>query len=278
MLLKTTSLHPGRSHRASSDTLSVVVPTRDSAGHIDVFLAYYRANDIPVHLFVDARTSDATAAIGRRHGAAVTIFRMQGAVVEEAIEAISKQAAGRWVLRIDDDELPSLAMMAFVRRAVATGDCPNYAFPRFQCGIGNDRSLLRNLAFSPLVHRQPRLYRKDAVEYTPSIHTPGFVRSDSSAAANAPISAFMIHLDWTVHSVEWRTRKIEQYDAVEPNGGSQWRDFYLIEENALAQLYFEALPTAEFVPVARALAARFPEALVRRPVAGMPSRWPLAKS
>lgn len=108
------------------------------------------------------------------------------------------------------------------------------------------------------LHRQFRLYRKDAVSYIGTGHTPGF-RLDNIDFRFAPEEAAMIHLDWAIHSYAERKAKIERYDRHSPNHGSLYRSFYLFEEQEGYADGFHPLPIREVGELGHQLATRFPK-------------------
>jgi hypothetical protein len=182
--------------------------------------------------------------------------------VGEIIERISRHCGTRWVLRIDDDELPSLQMLAFVNSVIAGDSCRAVSFERHQCVVNRSGAMLRNTRHSPVVHRQWRLYQPDAVEFHARGHTRCFELDPLSELA-APSEAHMIHLDWVFHSREERVQKIARYDAHTPNHGTMFKDYYLGDTSPTFLDELTPLPAEEFVAVGRKMAARFPKSAVQ---------------
>jgi hypothetical protein len=213
-----------------------------------------------VTLFVDDRSVDDSLGKARELApGAISISNPGGFIAEDLLEKMSRACPTKWLLRIDDDELPSLAMMDFVRNAV-TRDPPDvYAFPRQQCAVSREGALLRHDEVSPLDHRQWRLYQPARIAYTRGVHTPGIVWDEQTRAPTAPLEASLIHLDWAVHSYDDRRRKVERYDAHTENAGTKWRSYYLYEEEPFAPATFSELTWPEFRQTALEISQRFPE-------------------
>src|SRR5271154_2544360 len=106
-------------HRQISDgIIKIIIPTINSAHYIDLILSYYQKINLPVTVFVDSKTTDETASIAARYTREVVPFVNPATRVGEMIEGMSRHCCSRWVLRIDDDELPSTRMLEFVRRVI----------------------------------------------------------------------------------------------------------------------------------------------------------------
>ena len=243
--------------------LTVIVPTINSGAYIDLVLSCYAQElVVPVTVFVDNKSEDDTLNVAMTHADRAVVIRNEHTRVGEIIEAMSRQCTTPWVLRIDDDELPSVAMMDFVRDAIRTDAVDAYCFPRYECAVSPDGNLLRHTSFNPAAHKQWRLYRADRVRYRTTGHTPGFYLEGLALADNTPPEAAMIHLDWAVHSIERRKSKIERYDAHTPNDGTKWRFQFLYEEEPCHASRFRRLYLREFDRIAGTLARRFPSLAV----------------
>lgn len=113
------------------ENLSVVIPTLNSGRHIDLILDFYRGVlKTPVIVFVDQKTDDQTARIAKLSGVEVVPLSNESTRVTEAVQTFSESCRTDWILRLDDDEVPTLAMMAFVRQAIREQTAPAYGFLR----------------------------------------------------------------------------------------------------------------------------------------------------
>src|SRR3977135_1268703 len=238
--------------------LTVAIPTLNSGRYLDIILEYYRQGGIPVTVFVDDASTDDTLAVARRLAAnAVTVRNARGFIVEGLVEQISRHCRTPWMLRIDDDELPTVAMMEFVQKAISEEGTAAYGFARHQCAVCRSGRLLDCIEISPLTHVQWRLYQPALMIYVHDLHTPGFVLGGSLKTGHAPSEAKMIHLDWAVHTYDERKRKVERYDAHLPNEGTKWRSYYLYEEQASCRKSLVEMPLPEFGKTCAEISRRF---------------------
>jgi glycosyltransferase involved in cell wall biosynthesis len=247
----------GTVSRCTQRDLSIIIPTINSARYIDIILSYYRESGLDVEVFVDSKSTDDTPGIVRGHYPPRSI-RNEATRVGEIIEAMSMATGSRWVLRLDDDELPSRAMLAFVAGAITKDDADAYSFARHQCAVSKSGRLLRSRAYNPLDHKQWRLYQVDKVQYISAGHTPGF-HLDGLRLMVAPVEACMVHLDWAVHSFDERQAKVRRYDAHTTGHGSIFESYYLFETDPVLRRSFEPLRLPEFNSIARRLSERLPD-------------------
>jgi glycosyltransferase involved in cell wall biosynthesis len=244
------------------DRLSIIVPTINSASYIDVILKYYVDMGIPVYVFVDSQTHDGTFDIAKKYAHAEIINNSKH-TIDGAIQEISRGLSAEWILRIDDDELPSEGLLSFISDHLDNYEIEVVGFRRFQCAVSKYGNVLYSKEHSTELHRQFRLFRPSKVHFVHTIHTPGYDLSKSKTF-NAPDDAFLIHLDWAVHSYAERLRKIERYDQHTPEGGTCWRSFILYEEeNVLYPHSFARLKAWEFSLVGKEIATRLPELCVK---------------
>jgi glycosyltransferase involved in cell wall biosynthesis len=248
--------HANRRVRPLED-LTIIVPTINSARYIDVMMQFYKREIcVPVTLFIDSKTTDNTWNIAESIAHKVVSAPNRHTRVGEIIEAMSGMCPTSWVLRLDDDELPSSGMMKFVHKAIQTDVADAYSFRRHQCAISREGTLLRHVDVDSAEHKQWRLYRRDRVRFRTEGHTPGF-HTQGLRLIDAPPEAAMIHLDWAVHSYDERKQKVFRYDAHTPNHGSIFRSYYLYEEQPYYQTRFEPLYLMEFDETCREISRRF---------------------
>jgi hypothetical protein len=243
--------------------LGVAIPTINSAAYIDIILGYYAAISLPVTVFVDRKTTDHTLSICKSLAKHVVDIVKPTWRVEYALPDISQHLGTPWILRLDDDELPSLHVLEFVAQVIRENTADVVGFPRYQCSVSRAGNMLFHRLHDPFnEHRQWRLYRPDRMKYVSNIHTPGLVWDENAVNVAAPAKAAMIHLDWTVHSFAERAKKLERYDADTPGMGSKYRHYYLADERPDYHAGFAPLDVPEFADIGYQLAARFPEAAI----------------
>jgi len=207
----------------------IVIPTRDSAKWVLQFLAAYREIGAEPLYLVDARSTDATETLLRTAGARIEMVRMDSNFVEGGmIEAASRTAKQDWVLRIDDDELPSRQLLLWARETGCQASVQGWMLSRRELmrdGDGISYSRLRSHYHTPqkprFLNAQLRLYRHKEVDYIREIHTPGF---KARSIDFAPQEAYFIHCDALVRSAGERIEKLRRYEKDCP--GSSWRFCY----------------------------------------------------
>ena len=243
--------------------MSVVIPTRDSARHVGIVLAHYRRAGWPVQVFVDAASSDGTLGACRRAGFRAELIDNPAGRTEAMVAGMSARARTDWVLRMDDDELPTDAMIRAVNRCVAGDEQAKHAFRLRHCTLAAGGGLAAVRFYEDPPHDQLRLYNRRHARFDATLHSPGI---DIANKVVAEPDAFFVHLQWIVKTYAERADKIARYDAQRQGAGSDWRDYYLLEDNPAALASAVRLAAPEFARAARALARRFPDAL-RVPVA-----------
>ena len=111
--------------------IDVVVPVCNAARWINAICDGYDGLRLRPLFIVEARSSDDSLAIllGRNARA----FTAQGEMpyVESLLSGIIPYFSSSWILRLDDDELPSSAMLRWVAGNVSHLQAPSVAFPRY---------------------------------------------------------------------------------------------------------------------------------------------------
>jgi glycosyltransferase involved in cell wall biosynthesis len=252
-------------------SLGICVPTFNSARYLDLALEYYSDIAVPVTVFVDTKSTDHTLSIARSSGFEVQLIENKTTRVSEMLGEMSRHVGTDWVLRIDDDELPTRRMIEFAQAIARTGSpAQDFGFLRFQCAVNRNGAPLYHLDYPPEDHRQYRLYRPAGLVFTGLGHTCGF-EQHNIVNDKAPDDAFMIHLDWVVHTKAERLEKIARYDAHTPNHGSMWHDYYLADQQSNYVERLAPLRCDDFLKVGRRLADRFGSISSDW---GRPSWWP----
>lgn len=213
----------------------VVVPTRDSTGWIGAVLdAYDRLGVRPLFL-VDSRGADGTRRILEARGADVAEVTPEADLVEDMVWRIPSVTDAAWILRFDDDEMPSRTLLEWVASALPGMDADQVAFSRRWCLFSPEGRLrysrLEDFHWSEarpdLLDPQSRLFRADRVRYVRGIHTAGF--EPSAALRLAPAEAFFCHFDWIVRGPAARLAKLRRYEREAAGGGVRFGRFYLPE-------------------------------------------------
>jgi hypothetical protein len=246
----------------SDAAFRVVVPTRDSAKWIGVVLGAYRRLGVRPLFLVDSRSADGTRGILEAEGADLAEVTPEADLVEDMVWRIPSVTDAAWVLRFDDDEMPSHALLDWAASALPRAETDQFALSRRWCLLSREGRLrysrLEDFYWSEarpdLLDPQSRLFRPDRVRFVRDIHTAGF--APSPAMGFAPAEAFFCHFDWIVRAPPARIAKLRRYERQSPgSGGALFGRFYLPECLNPAELRETAFETDEFEDLARALAA-----------------------
>lgn len=245
--------------------LAIVVPTFNAEAFLDITLSYYQRLGVPVTVFVDGKSRDRTEDIARDLATTVFVIDNNANVVEGMIERLSTQAKATWVLRLDDDEFPTKAMLTYVAHIIHDETVYAVGFVRKQCAVSRRRTLKASTIHHETDHRQWRLYRPAQMTWTQAVHTAGFTPVAAHSQA-APESAFMVHLDWSLHDYASRAAKVKRYDEHTIGKGSMWRSFYLYEDDPMhGPTRFSTVSASELSDTCVSIAKRFPQNCVDEP-------------
>jgi glycosyltransferase involved in cell wall biosynthesis len=246
---------------ASVHNVSIVIPTKNSAGYIDIILRHYSRMGLHVTTFVDDSSTDNTLTVCRAHSEHVETISNPVGRTETMIQEISERSHSDWILRFDDDELPTSFMIETALNLSKGMTERQYAFRLVHCLLdrSDQFSALRAFERPPGgPHDQWRLYNRRAIEFTSAIHTPG-IKVKNGTIVSPDI--FFLHLQWVVRNYEERLQKVASYDRQASNAGSGWRLYYLIEDNSEAWRTSYPVHLPEFLIVEKELSDRFPNAL-----------------
>ncbi len=235
-----------------------VVITKNSARWFSIILDRYQALGISPFVILDRLSDDDTERLLiNRNLEYVKVFS-ELPRVESFIRFIPNYVHSEWVVRLDDDELPSHALCEWVKarlrglnkdvigfqrrwiRLTADGRCEYSQHPLIVSRLG-------------VLDAQLRLFRPAAVRYRSDIHTPGFYVTKSTPIA--PHRAYIAHFSWLVRPVSERRLQVDDYDRQEHNAGSRFRDIKVWEDSDVADHRFRSMETDEFTGPAAELAA-----------------------
>jgi hypothetical protein len=180
--------------------------------------------------------------------------------VEALMPAIVASASTRWILRLDDDELPSGELLRWLNGLDLDSASPIHGFPHCHLRLDGQECLQRSrfIAFGPSADfdRLWRLFRKDQVAFDDRLHTPGIVLRD---AAPAPDAAMILHFDWIVRTHEARLEKFECYRRQCDAPASKVRHVGIWEDIPLSWHRFETVQSARLCGFARKIAGKASE-------------------
>lgn len=211
--------------------VELVIPTRDSERWIGSVLSFYKRSGLDPIFAIDARTRDATRDIIAHHKCRA--FEVSGPA--EAVEFLLAPIAARvdcpWILRIDDDEIPTAALIDFVDTAAERDDVVTLGFGRAQLRYNRCRGTLERsnfIAFGPDTDFdcQWRMFRPADVRFEAQVHSPGFAITSSQ---KAPAEAQLLHFDWVLRDEAERRAKLARYEALSPIRAQECRHFTVPE-------------------------------------------------
>jgi len=237
--------------------LEIIVPVCNAERWIGTILEAYDAMGLRPLFILDTRSADRTAEILAVRRARVLPATGRHARVESLLFTVVPSLRSPWLLRLDDDELPSRALLAWVAGNLhglptSVAGFPRQWVRRLEAGgwaTSFCAGASRAAGGTAEEDRQHRLFRRDAVALREDLHTPGF---DLPAVTEAPSGAVIYHFDWLVRCRDERLRKIAAYDRQSPGNGTRFAAYYLPEDHDASLYAFTPLSD----PAARTLASR----------------------
>lgn len=194
-------------------TLSLAIVTRNSAQYIETLLRVGRGLADQVVVALDMSSCDATETICRKH--ADKLFKIEPIEnPEKPLAWLNDQCDGDWILRLDDDELPSAGLVRMLPQLLCDREMTHYWLRR-RWMVGPDpNQWIGQRPWWP--DWQIRLFRN-----IPSIvRAPGTLHSSyiAQGACRYLTEASLYHFDLVYHSLEERVRKVARYRQVAPEG------------------------------------------------------------
>jgi hypothetical protein len=251
----TNTFRPRLKPTLPSDAIRLVIITRDSAPWIGEILDAYARFGVSPKVLLDASSTDKTEEVLHRRRADYAKIWPEFPRVEAAVRLVGDHVKTRWVFRVDDDELPSRALLQWIARNLEGINSEVVGVPRRWLRLSQDgyceysnHPLLSYHATA--MDAQWRLFQPRKVHYSTQIHTPGFIVGDGPVAPN---TAYLAHFDWIIRSREARLSKIKNYDLQSQGAGSFFRDLYVWEDSEVDAHGFKRLETREFDRLARRL-------------------------
>jgi hypothetical protein len=237
--------------------ITLVVPTVNSENWIRHLAEFYDTTGIKPLYAVDSRTTDSTREILAGRGDRWIEVTAEAERVEALLPAILRKVDTPWVLRLDDDELPSPELLRFADETAdgetADGaEAPVWGFPRLSLRWHSGRSELaysRFLAFGPYfdMDRQWRLFRPADVSLETGLHTAGII---TDKGARATPGAYILHFDWVLRTLARRRQKAANYEA-QAEKARHYRHYVLYEMIPEEWHQFETLDDPRFRDFAR---------------------------
>ena len=231
----------------------IVVPTRNSERWISAFYhAYQRLGIDPIYLF-DTRSDDCTGELLNSLGAVVVPVRPKHDRVEAMLEMTHNIASDAWIIRFDDDEMPSSSLISWLDQNISGIKEHALAISRRDVLLRDNclcYSRMELYYFHPLfltyLNPQWRGFIPNHVKFTNAIHTPGF---EFSSFATIPESAYFVHFDWMLRSQDERIGKLRRYEQQSPGSGWRFAQYYLPELIESGSARWTPIDSDEFAPL-----------------------------
>ena len=211
-------------------TLSFCLLTKDSAGYVERLLRSVRPVADEIVVAVDASSTDGTEKVCG--GYADKLFRVEPVgYLAPALGWLHQQCSGDWVLRLDDDELPSGRLLGALPELMQDGETTHYWLRRRWLSGQDPRCWISEHPWWP--DWSLRLHRNiPSIAHVPArVHT----RVEVWGAARYVYEGSIYHLDLLYHDVEQRRKKVySRYESRAPGKGLV--HVYLPEETSPATL------------------------------------------
>ncbi len=237
---------------AIPNSVTLVVPTINSASWIGEIFHFYREVGVDPLFAIDTRSSDGTEKVLADLGARLATVASPSRRVESLLPAIAASSPTEWLLRLDDDELPSGALLRWLGEVDLDAPVDVYGFPRCQLVLDEKQRLMRSrfISFGPAAEfdRQWRMFRRDRAVYSDQLHSPGLV---IQSGAGAPDDALILHFDWIIRSYEERLSKFARYRDQSGNAALRARHYGIWEDIPLAWHAFEPVESEKLAAFAR---------------------------
>jgi hypothetical protein len=245
-------------HGIDRSEVRFVVITKNSARWFGVILDAYAAAGVRPFVMLDASSDDGTEALLQCRNIEYVKECAEFPRVEALVGHLPKYVDSRWVVRLDDDELPCHGLYSWIASRLKRLSFDAIGFQRRAIRLTADRTC--EYSRHPLItsklgvlDAQWRMFRPDSVRYRSNIHTPGFFVPKGSPIA--PHKAYIAHFNWLVRTLCERRQQVDDYDRQEANAGSRFRDIKVWEDGNVADHRFRPMETDEFDATALALAA-----------------------
>jgi|APFre7841882724_1041349.scaffolds.fasta_scaffold48669_2 hypothetical protein len=239
----------------ATEVVRLVIVTKNSSAWIGEMLDAYAQLGISPKVLLDAFSTDETEKVLSRRRADYDKIWPEHPRVEAAVRLIGDYVESPWIFRVDDDELPSRALLHWIGHNLENVDCDVVGVPRRwlrlsqrgYCEYSNHPLLSYH---ETAMDAQWRLFRPRKLDYTTEIHTPGFI---VGSALVAPNTAYLAHFDWIIRSRNSRLSKVMNYDLQAEGAGSFFRDLYVWEDSDSHSHGFRRLETREFDRIGKRL-------------------------
>jgi hypothetical protein len=191
--------------------LSLCIATKNSAEYIEKLLRIGSSFADEVVVAVDASSNDLTQRICHENADRVFSVESPG-YVERILPWLNEQCRGDWILRLDDDELPSVGLIEILPSLMNDHEMTHY-YLRRRTIVGDERA--QWIAQRPWwPDWKLRLFRNipSIVRIPGRLHTGYEVKGASRYLYRGSI----YHYDFVYHDERHRKEKVRQYQIISP--------------------------------------------------------------
>lgn len=219
----------------------VSIPTKNSKKWISLVYSWYKEHEIYPFILFDESSEYTTVECLRNLTCRISGVYFPFPRVESIIKDIKFHVGSGWVLRMDDDEIPSPGMLKYLKNIQEPNDfLDSLAFQRRWVRLSSTGALeyancrlWKDSTGEVGGDRQWRLFHTERVSFDTNIHTPGFIPKKYIIA---PDDAYIIHFDWILKNRQQREEKMHRYDAQTPGSGSSNARYYAPESLSPADI------------------------------------------
>lgn len=206
--------------------LSLGILAHNSASFIERLLQAGAGFADEIVIGVDRSSTDPTEDICAQY--ADKLFRLEPiGTSERALAWLNDQCSGDWILRLDDDELPSAGFVEALPRLMRDRNYTHYWLPR-RWVIGDERS--RWISEHPWwPDWQVRFFRNipSLVSFPGQLHTDYVVQGAGGYFSEGSL----YHYALVARSEQERRQKLAQYERISPGNSKPW--YYFPNESAV---------------------------------------------
>jgi hypothetical protein len=251
----------GFTQRAAADeswcallsTIDIVIPSRNALPWVFAIRRAYRRLGLQPRYFIDERSSRLYRKLAGWLLSETSTLRGTAAHLEPMLPEIVEACASEWILRVDDDEIPSAALVHWLKQSLRVIDRRVVAIPRRALMFhGEDLFFTDKIPNLGRQDYQFRLFRREGIKFTSQIHTAGIEFAEGDIAY-APDECCLYHFDWIVRDHRERASKLKTYESIRAGTEDFFRPQYLPEELDLISYSFEPVVDPEVITLAKHL-------------------------
>jgi hypothetical protein len=219
---------------------TVIVPIFEESDALSFVNFYFTKIGITPLYALDSKRISRRDEVEKILGREVAVYQNPGNCIEANYYHLAALSPTNWILRIDCDEVPNVAMLEHCARFISN---PTDSY----CGFDRDDLIWRGehfkvMKYAPLfVDTQFRLFNRNKIKFLSRIHTPGFQvpkwKLPFFPFWNAPRAARIYHLQRVFITERQRSEKLVRYNnagqgvkfndwLARPDESFKWRQFH----------------------------------------------------